>query len=57
MPLARYTVELSHPATGWAELQELVEWATPIQQRHFEGAMQGSLQLAAEEDPNAPEEG
>jgi hypothetical protein len=39
------------------ELQELVEWARPIQQRHFEGAMQGSLQLAAEEDPNAPEEG
>ena len=24
MPLARYTVELSHPAAGWAELQEIV---------------------------------
>ena len=24
MPLARYTVELSHPAAGWAELQEVV---------------------------------
>jgi hypothetical protein len=38
-----------------AELQELVEWATPIQRRHFERALQGSLQLAAEEDPSAPE--
>ena len=37
------------------QLQKLVEWATPIQQRHFEGALQGSLRLAAEEDPNAPE--
>ena len=37
------------------QLAELVEWATPIQQRHFESALQGSLQLAAEEDPNAPE--
>ena len=36
-------------------LQQLVEWATPIQQRHFEGALQGSLRLAAEEDPNEPE--
>jgi hypothetical protein len=36
-------------------LQKLVEWATPIQQRHFEGALQGSLRLAAQEDPNAPE--
>jgi Nickel responsive protein SCO4226-like len=24
MRLARYTVELSHPAAGWAELQEIV---------------------------------
>ena len=38
-----------------SQLQKLVEWATPIQQRHFEGALQGSLRLAAEEDPNAPE--
>jgi hypothetical protein len=31
---------------------ELVEWALPIQQRHFEEARQGSLKLAAQEDPN-----
>jgi hypothetical protein len=40
---------------GKADVQELVRWATPIQQRHFETARQGSLQLAAEEDPNAVE--
>jgi hypothetical protein len=40
---------------GDTQLQELVEWATPIQQQHFEGALQGSLKLAAAEDPNAPE--
>jgi hypothetical protein len=33
-------------------VQELVEWGIPIQQRHFEDARQGSLKLAAEEDPN-----
>ncbi len=36
-------------------LQELVQWATPIQQRHFEQSLQGSLKLAAEEDPNETE--
>ena len=30
------------------------EWVTPIQQRHFDAALQGSLKLAADEDPNAP---
>jgi hypothetical protein len=33
-------------------VQELVEWGIPIQQRHFETVRQGSLKLAAEEDPN-----
>jgi hypothetical protein len=36
-------------------LQELVQWVTPIQQRHFEQSLQGSLKLAAEEDPNETE--
>ncbi len=36
-------------------LQELVEWVTPIQQRHFEDSLRGSLKLASEEDPNEPE--
>jgi hypothetical protein len=35
-----------------AGVGELVEWGIPIQQRHFEEARQGSLRLAAEEDPN-----
>jgi vacuolar-type H+-ATPase subunit H len=35
-----------------AGVQELVEWGIPIQQRHLEQVRQGSLQLAAEEDPN-----
>jgi hypothetical protein len=33
-------------------VQELVDWGIPIQQRHFEQVRQGSLKLAAEEDPN-----
>jgi hypothetical protein len=35
-------------------LQELVDWMTPIQQRHFEQTLTGSLELAADEDPNEP---
>jgi hypothetical protein len=37
------------------EIRELVEWATPIQERHFQTARQGSLKLAAAEDPNQTE--
>jgi hypothetical protein len=37
---------------GEPEIKELVEWALPIQERHFQEARQGSLTLAAEEDPN-----
>src|SRR5918994_592697 len=35
-----------------AGVRELVDWGIPIQQRHFEQVRQGSLKLAAEEDPN-----
>jgi hypothetical protein len=35
-------------------LQELVDWATPIQQRHLKDTLQGSLELAGDEDPNEP---
>jgi hypothetical protein len=38
---------------GEPELEELVEWALPIQERHLQQAREGSLTLAAEEDPNA----
>jgi len=41
---------------GNAELQGVIQWATPIQQRHFAEAREGSLQLAAEENPNEPAE-
>ena len=37
---------------GNAGVRELVEWGLPIQQRHLETVRQGSLKLAAEEDPN-----
>ena len=39
---------------GNSELQDVIEWVTPIQERHFEQSLQGSLKLAAEEDPNEP---
>ena len=35
-----------------SQVQELVDWAIPIQERHFTEALAGSLQLAAHEDPN-----
>ena len=35
-------------------LQQLVEWVTPIQQRHFQDTLEGSVELAADEDPNEP---
>ena len=39
---------------GNSQLQDVIEWVTPIQKRHFEQTLQGSLKLAAEEDPNEP---
>ena len=35
-------------------LQELVDWQIPIQQRHLEQTLKGSVELAADEDPNEP---
>jgi hypothetical protein len=35
-------------------LQELVDWMKPIQERHFEQTLAGSVELAADEDPNEP---
>ena len=34
------------------DVQELVEWALPIQQRHLETVLDGSLELAGQEDAN-----
>jgi hypothetical protein len=32
-------------------VQELIDWALPIQERHFEDVKAGSLKLAGQEDP------
>ena len=34
------------------ELRKLADWALPIQQRHLQEVLDGSLKLAAEDDPN-----
>jgi hypothetical protein len=36
------------------ELQELVDFALPLERTHFDRALHGSLKLAGEEDPNQP---
>ena len=36
---------------GEEEIRELVAWALPIQERHLADVKEGSLTLAAEEDP------
>ena len=35
-------------------LGELIAWALPIQERHFKEALDGSVELAGQEDPNEP---
>jgi hypothetical protein len=37
---------------GKSDIQQLVDWAVPIQERHFQDVREGSLKLAAQEDPN-----
>jgi hypothetical protein len=34
-----------------SRVSELVEWATPVQERHFQLMREGSRKLASEEDP------
>ena len=38
---------------GEDAIEELVDWALPIQERHLITVRDGSLELAAKEDPNA----
>ena len=38
---------------GKAQVIELAQWALPIQERHFSDVQSTSLELAADEDPNA----
>ena len=40
-------------SAGEDQIRELVEWATPIQERHFETVNECALTLAADEDPYA----
>jgi hypothetical protein len=39
---------------GRADISKLVDWALPIQQRHFQAVTEDSLKLAGDEDPNEP---
>ena len=38
-------------SAGESEISDLVEWALPIQERHFAEVKDGSLKLAGEKDP------
>jgi hypothetical protein len=38
-------------SAGESEISDLVEWALPIQERHFATVKEGSLKLAGEKDP------
>jgi hypothetical protein len=38
---------------GDDSIKELTDWALPIQERHLSGVREGSLELAADEDPDA----
>jgi hypothetical protein len=49
-------VEKFNEQAGLANLEDLVAWALPIQQRHFKDALDASLELAGEEDANEIEE-
>ncbi len=40
-------------SAGEEGVRELVEWALPIQERHLTTVREGSLELAADEDPDA----
>ena len=40
---------------GIPEIRELVEWAIPVQQRHFETTREAALTLAGQEDPTSTE--
>jgi hypothetical protein len=39
---------------GDQDVAALVEWALPIQERHFAGVLEGSVKLAADENPSEP---
>jgi coenzyme F420-reducing hydrogenase alpha subunit len=47
-------LQTMNESAGNDQVRELVTWALPIQERHFQDVLQGSRKLAAEEDPNEP---
>lgn len=47
-------LETMNQSAGNNEVRELVSWALPIQERHFQDVLEGSKRLAAEQDPNEP---
>ena len=49
-------VQTMSEKAGDDRFHELAEWAVPIQQRHFDQALQASLAIAREEDPNEVED-
>jgi hypothetical protein len=44
-------VEKFNERAGVPELKDLVTWALPIQERHYETVLSGSLELAGDHDP------
>jgi hypothetical protein len=46
-------VQLLSEKGGVEEIVDLAKWARPIQQRHLDEALRGSLKLAEAEEPNA----
>jgi hypothetical protein len=47
-------LETLNQSAGNQDIAELVKWALPIQRGHFQGVMEASVKLAAEDDPNEP---
>ena len=47
-------LQTMNESAGNEEVRELVSWALPIQERHFQDVLQGSRKLAAEQDPDEP---
>jgi hypothetical protein len=48
-------VQKFNERAGYEQLRTLTGWAIPIQQRHLQDVLDGSLKLAAEEDPDEEE--
>jgi trehalose-6-phosphatase len=47
--VAKLNEKARHPG-----LQEVTDWALPLQEKHLRKALDGSLKLASEEDPSQP---